>query len=282
MAVVLRTLLGLLILSWSWSALAADALDGSYFGVDDAEGASISISADSEGYRGIFYDARGNSQNFEADRQGDVAEAVLDMDSRTILMRMVPLPYGAEVAIIPFDGEGRLLLESARLLNFVRQGVSLPNAPKDYSDPPRRIGEAIAANAFLASYQFWDPVGVVNGYLGLPERFRPLMRMFPAVQLDVIWKLCLAPSADRALASALRGQGVACPEVLQTIATTQRTGQFNSYKAEVEDERTTLRMVVRCADGYVESKQACDTASQRLSKAAVSLRTAAGVLSRYR
>lgn len=282
MAVLLRALAGLLMLSWSLPALAADALNGSYFGIDDAEGASISISPDSEGYRGIFYDARGNSQKFEADRQGDVAEAVLDMDSLTILMRMVPLPYGAEVAIIPFDGEGRLLLDSARLLNFVRQGVSLPNAPKDYSDPPRNAGETIAANAFLASYQFWDPLGVVNGYLGLPERFRPLMRMFPAVQLDVIWKLCLAPSADRALASALRGQGVACPEVLQTIANTQRTGQFNSYKAEVEDERSVLRLVVRCADGYVESKQACDTASQRLSKAAVSLRTAAGVLARYR
>lgn len=282
MAVSLRVLAGLLIVVWSSAVFAADALNGSYFGIDDAEGASITISPDPEGYRGVFFDALGNSQEFEADRAGDIAEAVLDMDSRTILMRMVPLPYGAEVAIIPFDGEGRLILDASRLLNFVREGVALPNAPKDYSDPPRQIGETIAANAFLASYQFWDPNGVVNGYLGLPERFRPLMRMFPAVQLDVIWKLCLAPSADAALASALRGQGVACPEVLQTIAATQRTGQFNAYKAEVEQERKTLRMVVRCADGYVESKQACDSASQRLSQAAVSLRTAAGVLSRYR
>ena len=278
----LRAVMGILIWIWAGSAHAADALSGSYFGIDDAQGASITINPDSEGYRGVFFDAAGSSQEFEADRAENIAEAVLDMDGRTILMRMVPLPYGAEVAIIPFDAQGRLILEASRLLNFVRQGVTLPNAPKDFTEPPRRAGETIAANAFLVSYQFWDPVGVVNGYLGLPERFRPLMRMFPAVQLDVIWKLCLAPSADRALASALRGQGVACPDVLKTIVATQRTGQFDQYKNEVESERQTLRMVVRCADGYVESKQACDAASQQLSEAAVSLRTAAGVLSRYR
>ena len=277
-----RSFLAVLIMAWAAAAHASDALNGAYFGVDDAQGASITISPDSGGYTGVFFDAAGNSQEFKADRAENIAEAVLDMDGRTILMRMVPLPYGAEVAIIPFDAQGRLVLDASRLLNFVRQGVSVPEAPADFKAAPRRVGERVAANAFLASYQFWDPVGVVNGYLGLPERFRPLMRMFPAVQLDVIWKLCLAPSADRALATALRGQGVDCPEVLDTIVRAQRSGRFDDYKAEVEDERQTLRMVVRCADGYVESKQACDNASQRLSQAAVSLRTASGVLARYR
>ncbi len=273
------------IIVWIWSAtiaMAADELNGTYLGVDDAAGASIKISPDSGGFRGTFYDSSGNSQRFAADRTNDTAEAVLDMDGRTILLRMVPLPYGAEVAIIPFDGGGRLVLESSRLLSFVRKDVKLPDRPKDFTPAPRTPSETIAANGFLASYQFWEPVGVMNGYLALPERFRPLMRMFPAVQLDVIWKLCLAPNADRALASALRGQGVDCPEVLEAIAKAQRDGRFDSYKAEVETERRTLRTVVRCADGYVESKEACDSASKALSKAAVSLRTAAGVLANYR
>ncbi|MEM9058974.1 MAG: hypothetical protein AAGD13_00805 [Pseudomonadota bacterium] len=263
-------------------AHAADQLNGSYFGVDDASGASITIEPDSGGFQGVFFDRLGSSQRFEADRAGELAEAILDMDGRTVLMRMSPLPYGAEVAIIPFDGSGQLILEASRILNFVRQGVGIPDLPEEYREAPRAPGERIAANSFLASYQFWEPVGVVNGYLGLPERFHPLVRMFPAVQLDVIWKLCLAPSADSALALALRGQGVACPEVLDTIAQTQRTGRFSDYKAEVERDRETLRMVVRCADGYVQTKDECDTASTRLSQAAVSLRTAAGVLAKFR
>ena len=273
------------ILMWIWSAasvMAADELNGTYLGIDDARGASIRIAPDAGGFRGTFYDSSGNSQRFSADRTDDTAEAVLGMDGRTILLRMVPLPFGAEVAIIPFDNQGRLLLESSRLLSFVREGVKLPDRPAEYIAAPRSPGETIAANAFLSSYQFWEPAGVVNGYLALPERFPPLMRMFPAVQLDVIWKLCLAPNADRALASALRGQGVDCDEVLEAIAKTQRTGRFDDYKAEVEAERQTLRTVVRCGEGYVESKQACDAASKSLSKAAISLRTAAGVLANYR
>lgn len=272
------------ILAWvlAHSASAQDVLNGTYFGIDDAEGASITIAPDAEGFQGTFFDAIGNSQNFEADRTGDTAEALLDMDGRTILMRMVPLPFGAEVAITPFDAEGRLILEASRLLSFVRQGTDLPQLPGDFVEAPRSPGATVAANAFVSSYQFWEPVGVVNGYLGLPERFHPVMRMFPAVQLDVIWKLCLAPNADRALATALRGQGVTCPEVLQTIARSQRDGRFTRYKSEVERERSVLRTVVRCADGYVVSKQACDDASRQLSQAAISLRTAAGVLARYR
>ena len=57
---------------------AADVLSGRYVGVEDAAGASIVISPDSEGFRGTFYDAQGLSQDFEADKIGDTAEAVLD------------------------------------------------------------------------------------------------------------------------------------------------------------------------------------------------------------
>lgn len=271
-----------LLVSGAGSARAADTLDGTYFGIDDAQGATIQIAPDAEGFSGVFFDAYGRSQDFEADRTGDVAEAVLDMDNRTILLRVVPLPYGAEAAIIPFDGNGNLLLESARLLNFIRQGVELPEQPADFVDPPQNPGDTIAANGFLASYQFWNPSGVVAGYLGLPVRFYPLMRMFPAVQLDVIWKLCLAPEADLALATALRGQGVTCEQVRAGIATAQRTNTFNDYKREVANESRILRMVVRCADGYIQSKTDCEIASKKLSLAAVSLRTAENVLSRYR
>lgn len=266
------------------AAQAAEVLNGTYFGIEDAQGATIRIEPDSGGFTGVFFDPLGASQTFKADRTGEIAEAVLDMDNRTILMRMVALPYGAEVAIIPFDGNGNLILESARLLNFIREGMTLPQKPRDFVDAPTARGDTVAANSFLASYQFWNPVGVVNGYLGLPDRFYPLMRMFPAVQLDVIWKLCLAPeqAANAALATAMRGQGVTCESVREGIANAQRTSRFDAYKQEVSNENRILRMVVRCGEGYVESKADCDIASKKLSLAAVALRTAQNVLARYR
>ena len=261
---------------------AQETLNGRYYGIDEAAGASIIIAPDSQGFRGTFFDPQGNSQDFEADKVDDAAEAVLDMDSRTVLLRMAPLPYGAQVSLVPFDAQGNLILEASRSLGFVREGFKLPEMPAEFTAAPREPGQTVAGNAFLVSYQFWEPSGVVNGYVGLPDRFRTLMRMFPAVQLDVIWKLCLAPGADRALAVALRGQGVGCPEVLDGIANAQRSGRFNAYKDEVESERRSLRMSVRCADGYVESREDCDAAARRLSKQAVSMRTAAMVLQSYR
>ena len=276
LAIVLAVLFG------AGIANAAETLSGFYYGVEDAAGASIEIQPDSEGFQGIFFDAQGNSQAFEADRTGDIAEAVLGMDGRTVLMRMVPLPYGAEVAIIPFDEEGNLVIAAGRILNFVRSGLSLPRPGADFVEAPRDDSGRISANSFLASYEFWHPTGVRNGYLSLPQKFRTVIRLFPAVQLDVIWKLCLAPGADRALAIALRGQGVACAEVIEGIADAQRSGAFVGYKAEVAQQMTTLRMSVRCADFYPETKQNCDRAAGELAAQAISLDTAGTVLARYR
>ena len=275
-------LITLLALIGTGNLAEAEELSGHYYGVEDAIGASIEIQPDSKGFVGFFFDARGGSQKFSADRTGDLAEAVLDMDGRTVLMRMAPLPYGAEVAIIPFDAAGNLVMASSRILNFVRSGLTLPEPGADFVAAPRDDTGRISANGFLASYEFWHPTGVRNGYVSLPERFRTVMRLFPAVQLDVIWKLCLAPSPDRALAMALRGQGVACPEVIEGIAVTQRRGSFGAYKAEVAEQKSTLRMAVRCADGYPESKPDCDRAARELSAQAISLDTAGAVLARYR
>lgn len=274
--IVLLTLIGA-----SFPALADD-LSGQYYGVADAVGASIEIEPDSKGFTGTFFDASGNEQKFAADRNGDIAEAVLDMDGRTVLMRMAPLPFGAEIAIIPFGSAGNLEMGAARILNFVRSGLSLPEPGADFVEAPQNDRGRISANGFLASYEFWHPTGVRNGYISLPERFRTVMRLFPAVQLDVIWKLCLAPSSDQALAIALRGQGVACSEVTEGIASSQRRGTFAAYKAEVTQQKSILRMSVRCADGYPESKPNCDRAARELSAQAISLDTAGAVLNRYR
>ena len=262
--------------------LAADALNGTYLGFDDATGASIRIAPDAEGFSGSFHDAHGNAQAFQADRIEDTAEAVLDMGGQTVLIRIVPVPIGAIVSVIPFRADGTLAFEASRTLGFRRESVRLPEKPDSFLPAPTMPGQRVSANGFVESYQFWDPVGVVYGYLGIPDQYRTIMRMFPAVQLDVIWKLCLAPQADQALAIALRGQGVACPDVVDVISRTQRTNRFADYKAEVEAERQALQTSVQCADGHVRSKATCDAAAKRLSEAAVSLRTAAMVLARYR
>ena len=64
----------------------AEALKGRYYGVDEATGAAIEIKPDSGGYEGAFFDPKGKRQKFKADRHGDVAETVLDMDGRTVLV----------------------------------------------------------------------------------------------------------------------------------------------------------------------------------------------------
>lgn len=283
--------MGLSKLIWLFGAVALlvsapvgadDRLNGRYVGIQDAEGAAIVIAPSGSGFTGTFYDPHGKRQNFQADNIGGAAEAVLDMDNRTVLMRMTPLPFGAEVALVPFSANGQLIIQDGRIVSFVREGLDVPEPPADFVPPPVDASGRIAAYSFLASYEFWSPTGVRDGYLALNTKSRTLIRLFPAVQLDIIWKLCLAPGAEEALGIALRGEGVNCEEVIDGVASAQRSGRFDRYKAEVQSQGETLRTAVRCGDGYVADKRTCDAAAKQVSQAAVALETAGTVLRRYR
>ncbi|MEM8792253.1 MAG: hypothetical protein AAGE80_11600 [Pseudomonadota bacterium] len=272
----------LIVLGTSLPAMAQEDLEGRFFGIEEGQGTSIEIRPDTEGYVGTFFDAAGNEQDFEADRIGAIAEAVLDMGGETVLIRIDPRPFGAEVSLIPFSSEGTLVFSAARQLTFLREGLSVPEPPPDFVKPPIGTRERIGASSFLTSYAFWPPNGVRDGYLSLAPRFRTLMRLFASVQLDVIFKLCLADQNDAALAVALRGQGVTCDEVIEVMAAAQRNGDFQRFKEAVAVERETLKTSFRCADNYVASKETCDAAAADMSRQAVSLQTAATVLQAYR
>ena len=284
MTLQLRDLGFLSLILWALAlpAQAQDELNGRYLGVEEGQGAAIVIAPDEEGYQGTFFDATGRSQEFEADRVGVIAESVLDMGGQTVLIRIQPRPYGAEVSLIPFDAEGRLVFAAARELAFLREGLTLPEPPPDYVNPPPDQRNRLAATSFLVSYAFWSPDGVLNGYMSLAPRSRTLLRLFASIQLDVIFKLCLADQSDAALSIALRGQGVTCDEVIQGMAAAQRSGRFEQFKQAVAAERATLRTSMRCADNYVESKETCDAVAADVSRQAVSLQTAATVLQAYR
>ncbi|MEM9044070.1 MAG: hypothetical protein AAGC81_05205 [Pseudomonadota bacterium] len=273
---------GLSILMSTGALQAQEDLNGRFFGVDDGRGAIIDIAPDAEGYVGTFFDAAGNQQSFEADRVGVIAESVLDMGGQTVLIRIQPRPYGAEVSLIPFDDEGRLVFASAREVTFLREGLTLPEPPPDYVDPPSDARGRLAASSFLVSYAFWAPEGVLNGYLSLAPRSRTLISLFATVQLDVIFKLCLADQSDAALAIALRGQGVTCDEVISGMAAAQRSGSFQRFKDAVTRESAILKTSMRCADNYVASKEICDAVAADVSRQAVSLQTASTVLQAYR
>ncbi len=263
-------------------AAAQIVLDGRYLGLGPAAGAELEIAPDPGGFRGRWRPPGGAAQSFEADRTGDQAETVVQLDGQAHLMQITPLPYGVEVALVPFQPDGTLALSGARLDTYLREGISLPEAPEGFMAAPIDSRTQIAPRAFLLSYEFWRPAGVLNGYLALPSRAHTMMRLFPAVQLDVIWKLCLAPRADRALAIALDGQGVTCSEVVRGLATIQSEGRFDAYKREVGAARDALVTAIQCGEGYRMRRADCVASAERVAAVALQLETAATVLRRHR
>lgn len=269
------------------AAQARSAIDGEYVGVDEATGWKLrftekTVAGAAAGYEGAFVDRTGAETTFDGLLRdgGREAEARVELANGPVYLRFSPRPIGLLVTWIPINAENKLDLARTRTYPFVRAGVTLPEPPKSLAPPPKSARDRTDPLVFLNSYEFWTPLQVGFGYVGVDDRWRTLMRLYATVHTDVLWKLCQAARTPPGLTEALEGQAVTCRQVLSKISAMQRSGAFTKYKADVAAEKKRLIDAVKCARGMLLQRQ-CVKANEWTGRAAISLDTAATILARY-
>lgn len=255
---------------------------GRYVGIDAAEGMRITVEGSEAQARGTLRRADGSSIAFTGEIVEDVLEAAFSEGGERIYMRLLAEPIGARVVMIPFDGENQLRVDRTAAYAFLREGVSLPQRPTRFMPPPERPVRAMDARAFVSSFPFWPPLSVALGYEGVAPRHRTLIKLYPIVQADLLWKLCASPERTGGIAEALRGQGVTCQEVAQAFRQMQRSGSFDRFKRSVAEESRLLMTALLCADDLTRSEARCRDVASETARRAVSMDTVATVLARYR
>jgi hypothetical protein len=148
--------------------------------------------------------------------------------------------------------------------------------------PPTTPPRAIEPRSFVSSYPFWPPLSVAMAYEALEPRFRSVVKLYPLVQADLLWKLCASPQRTPGIAEALRGQGLGCAEVASAFDAMQRGDGFNRFKRDVAADAAILIDALGCADDLRRTDPACARAGRETAARAVSMETAATVLERYR
>ncbi|MEO0682095.1 MAG: hypothetical protein AAF192_16950 [Pseudomonadota bacterium] len=256
-------------------------LAGTYKGLGSARGMELRIN---EGTRpgGFFRDSNGTEAEIGGGWRDGGLEFLLNFPGRPVFARAVPVTLGLQLTVVPFGADGAPDGAEARILAFVREGVRVPEQPPLYQPAPVRDDGESDPDVFLASYQFWEPDGVVNGFSNIGARYRTILRMFPQVHADVLWKLCQSARRQDLVAEALRGQGARCADILETVDRLQRSGRFTAWKQAVEQQIAELIVPVQCARGYVVREAICAPASRRIADAAVSLETVGSALARWR
>jgi hypothetical protein len=270
-------LLTLLTATIAWAQVA-----GRYEGLDDARGMTLLIEADRDRARGTLTMTDGRKIDFRGEIVGDTVEATFTDGGVRVYLRAVTEPIGVRMVTVPMDEDNQLRVDRTRAYAFLREGVSLPERPSRYMPPPTRQPRAIEPRAFVASYPFWPPLSVAMAYEALEPRFRSVVKLYPLVQADLLWKLCASPERTPGIAEALRGQGLSCNEVLQSFTQMQRTGTFDRFKRDVATASDALITTLGCADDLRRLEQACKDAARETARRAVSMETAATVLARYR
>ncbi|MGG7568296.1 hypothetical protein ACQ5SO_19255 [Rhodovulum sp. DZ06] len=267
-------------------AARAEDLSGGYFGLGDARGMRIEVEqGDPAGDpAGLFIDSNGAEARFGGAWVGGGIEAVLAFPDSQVFLRLDAAPSGLVAIALPLDEDGQPIERASREMTFLRDGLAPPAQPELYQPEPDRADRVVDPDVFLASYSFWSPEGVSRGFSAIGARYRTMMRLYPMVHADVLWKLC---GADGRLASeqrgeALRGQGVECAELLGLVEDLQRSGRFGEWKAAAEAEGADFLAAVQCARGYIVKREVCGPAAQKTAAAAVSLRTVATAIQPFR
>lgn len=257
-------------------------LDGTFEGIGSARGMTLRIDADGRRPGGSFTDSNGTEAEIGGGWRDGGLEFLLNFPGRPVFARAFPAAAGLQLTVIPFGPDGTPRAEESRVLAFVREGTPLPEQSDLIHPAPTRDDAESDPDVFLASYQFWEPDGVVNGFSNIGARYRTILRMFPQVHADVLWKLCRSDARRDLVAEALRGQGADCNAILSTVDRLQKAGRFTEWKRAVAREIDLLLPPVQCARGYIVREEICGPASRRIAEAAVSLETVGLILSRWR
>jgi len=252
-------------------ATAQERLDGLYYGLDDARGLTIQLQESRSGATGRITATDGSGQAIEGRREGGSIVSELIFRGKSGTARMTPKDLGLGFVWRPSDGSGGDVV-----FGFGRRGLELP-PPSAGFVPENQVGDRVEPHVFVGSYEFWSPEAVTRFYGGIDEQYRSIIQLFPAVQTDVIWKLCQSPVPSFKLGEALRGEGVTCAEVDRTLKAAQKSDAFNRYKRRVHAERADAERAVQCAMG-IHPPAVCAASARRTQQAATSLETVKTVL----
>ena len=249
-------------------AQAQQGLDGTYTGLDEARGLTIQL----RGTGGRISAADGSGQAINGRMQNGSVLTDLIFRGQRGTARLTPKSLGLGFVWSPQAGGNEVVFA------FKRQGLETPPPPAGFIPEPPRGTRNVEPASFLASYEFWSPDTVAGVYDGIEEQYRALIRLFPAVQTDLIWKLCQSRSTARELGEAMRGEGVTCGQIDKRMKEAQQTDAFNRFKRRVHSERADAMLAVECARG-IHVASTCIDAARRTQRAASSLETVKTVLS---
>jgi len=270
-------------LAWCASVASAAALEGTFHGLDGAEGATLRLFPSGGGdQKGQYTSADGASGAFIGETLPDGVEATFAVGADTIYLRAVEHPSGAIVVLVPVAPDGTKRVDLTRSFGFLREGVKKPEERPYVIPEPDTAGDPVDAAAFVQSYEYWSPAGVGRGYIGVLPRYRSVIALFPALQTDIIWKLCSQQaSVLPGLAEAMRGQGVSCPDVLGAVAKATSSGRYAAYRREVAEQRQVAFEQISCAR-RIGTRERCEEVARIVSEHAISMENAATVVAKYR
>lgn len=250
--------------------------DGVYLGLGPAEGMRLRL----DGGSGAITTPEGVRKRFDLSAVGAAREGAIDTGGGDRLyIHLSENGPAIEAVLAPLSPEGAMDAGRAEFFPFLKQGTPVPERPLA---PPQRGARAIEPRGFVSSFPYWSAAAAARGYALLEPRWRSVIKLFPHVQAELIWRVCRGGARGASVGEALAGQGLSCKTALSAVSRAQSSGKLGRFRDAAAQERRTLLTVLDCGEDLTRTRADCEAASRETSRRALSMETAGTVLGRYR
>lgn len=192
-------------------------------------------------------------------------------------------PKGMKVGINYNAQILRLIVVDAQHKNYMSQ-VFVPltggrlRLPFYYKKPINYKDYYLSSVQFVQSYPLWPAVSVARGYELLSEKERGIIKLFPAIRLELADKLCRSDVVTAGIFETLGQQKNITCDTLKILNNKQSLKNLQSI---TNQERSLLRSVLECASGMRQPK-GCQQTSKKLSEFVLAGKTLYSVFERIK
>jgi len=268
---VLSALLLFVLVAGFPHSLRAAPFSGSYEGIGNAAGMSLTLSQVEKRVVGSMVFSGGATYTLNGERDAaasGTAQGALSLRSGQAgaFFHIEERPLGLQLLFIPATANGEPDLAQSNEFSFLKRGVR-PTLTEDarprYKPAP---GEPVDILVFLDGFRGWSPDDTARLFAGLPETQRALILLYDHATAELMWRLCeAAPEEgtleDRRLANMEERQQLGCEQYLPLVERAKASGLFPEFLRRSRFQLELIRATVLCDRGETGTARCADVSA---------------------
>ena len=152
---------------------------------------------------------------------------------------------------------------------YRRSDLVLPEKGRFYRNAPEKDDYFLSSPNFIDSYAFWTGEEVAHAYELLSYKEQGIIKLFPYVSAEILFKLCRAPLKNAGVIKLTKHHNISCNNISDAFYNLYNSINFKDFYIHLAQEKKLLSNIFACNHGLTPPPK-CRIFQKSLSNQALS------------